>query len=393
MRRSPSRSALVPVLLAAVAATGPLLRGQDVLLGAQRIVIADGTELDDGRVLLRQGKVAYVGAEIPAEARTRARRVDYGAATVVPGFVLATATLGQDQDLAERALPFTPDLRAAEAFDPWHEDLLALPQYGITAVGLSPASANVAGGLAALVKPGRERGALGPDLFVALSLIAPARTAERPPSSLMGVVDLLRSAFEAVRTGLATGPDAAVLREAMQTTRPVFVHADTFAELNAALDLARDFGLRLVLVGATEARKVLPRLVQQQAGLVLGSLSPEARLEQLTLPVALAEAGVAFGFGGSPARMRLSAALAVHHGLDRRTALQALTRGPADLLEQAAAIGSLRQGSAADFVVFRGDPLDLGSALVATWIDGELVHGEAPTTRGEAEPTAAAGVR
>jgi imidazolonepropionase-like amidohydrolase len=393
MRRLLPCPALVPTLLIALAMPYPLARAQDVLLGARRIVIAEGSVLEDGRVLIRQGKVAYVGSDIPAEARNRARRVDYGDATIVPGFVLAAATLGQARDLAERALPFTPDLRAAEAFDPWHEDLLALPHYGITSLALSPSPTNVASGIAALVKTGRDRGTVGADLFVTLSLVPAARDQERPPTSLMGAVDMLRSAFDAARTGVGTGPDAAVLRQAMQGTRGVFVYADNFAELNAALDLARDFGLRIVLVGGSDAGKVLPRLVQQQAGVVLDSLLPEARLEQLQLPTRLAEAGVAFAFGGQPAQMRLSAALAVRYGLDRKTALQALTRVPAALLDQAAAIGSLRQGNAADFVVFSGDPLDLGSAQIATWVDGVLVHGTSAAATPAAEPAAAAGIR
>ncbi len=392
MRRLPPWAWLACLHAAAVALSGVLLPAQDLLLHARRIVVAADSVLDDGRVLLQKGKVAYVGAEIPAEARTRARRVDYGDATIVPGFVLATATLGQERDLAERALPFTPDLRAAEALDPWHEDLLALPGYGITAVAIAPAPANVAGGIGALVKTGRDRGTVGADLYLSLSLVPAARNPERPPTSLMGCIDLLRSAFDAARTGVGRGPDAAVLRQAMQGTRNVFVYAENFAELNAALDLARDFGLRIVLIGAGDANKVLPRLVQQQASIVLGSLAPEMRLEQLQLPTRLAEAGVAFCFAGRPEHLRLSAALAVHHGLDRKTALQALTRVPAALLDQTASLGSLRQGCAADFVVFGGDPLDLGSTHVATWVDGVLVHGDTATASTATEP-AAAGVR
>ena len=38
----------------------------------------------------------------------------------------------------------------------------------------------------------------------------------------------------------------------------------------------------------------------------------------------------------------------------------------------------MRQGHGADFAVWSGDPLDLDSALLATWIDGARVFGEAP---------------
>lgn len=394
-----------PAARAALAAAlvVPFASAQDLLVQASRIVIAPDTVLTDGQLLVRQGKIAYVGSDIPAEARARATVVDYGQAWIVPGFVLASGQLGQERDLAEGSLAFTPDLRAAEAFDPWQEELQALGTFGITALGLSPSPRNVAAGLAALVKPGSSRkdakqgGQLAaPELQLVLSLTEAARNQEREPTSLMGAKDLLRQTFTAAGSATQGGPDLAVLRQVLGGTRRVFVHADTFAELSAALDLARDFRFEPVLVGAREAEKVLGRLVQQKAGIVLGTLSPEARLQQLRLPGQLAQAGVPFCFGGRPDQLRLSAVLAVRAGLDRTTALQALTRMPALLLDQQATIGSLRQDHAADFAVFTGDPLDLDARHLGTWVAGVRVHGEAPKpTKPAATPssTAAAGAR
>ena len=113
-------------LLAAATVPTTSLSAQDVLVKAKTIVVAADTVLTDGAVLLRQGKVAYVGNDIPAEARAQATVADYGDATIVPGFVLPPTTLGRDRDLVEAALPFTPDLRAVEAFDPWQEELTKL---------------------------------------------------------------------------------------------------------------------------------------------------------------------------------------------------------------------------------------------------------------------------
>lgn len=363
----------IGIAILALAATAP---AQDLLVRARHVVVAADTVLENGALLVRQGKIAGVGEDIPAEARSRSKLVDFGEATIVPGFVLAQTNLDQEPDLAEASLAFTPDLHAAEAFDPWNERLLGLPKFGITSLAFAPSPRNVAGGIAALVKPGREQGTLiAPELHLTLSLTSAARNPERQPTSLMGAMDLLRTTFAEARPGTRTGPDAAVLHQVLQGSRAVFVHADTYAELNAALDLSREINVPFVLVGAREAAKVLPRIVQQKASLVLDSLAPEARLAELRLPMQLAEAGVPFCFGGRPERLRLSAALAVRNGLDRRTALAALTRMPAVLLDQQANVGSLRQGTAADFVVFRGDPLDLDSAFVATWIDGVRVSG------------------
>ena len=361
----------------ALLAAAPLL-AQDLLVRAKTIVIAADTVLTDGSFLVRQGKIAWVGNDIPAEARATATVVDYGDATIVPGFVLPPTTLGRERDLAEAALPFTPDLRAVEAFDPWQEELLKLPRSAITSLALSPSPRNIAGGIGALVKPGLTAGTVvAPELHLALSLTQAARNPERPPTSLMGALDMLRSAFTEAKGGAATGPDVAVLRQALQGSRKIVMHADTLVELVGALDLAKEFGFEPMLIGARDAEKVLPRLVQQKASLALDTLRPDMRLAQLRLPTRLAEAGVPFCFGGRAEHMRVSAVLAVRFGLDRKTALQSLTRTPAVLLDQQAQVGALRQGNAADFAVFTGDPLDLDSAHVATWIDGVRVHGEA----------------
>ncbi|MFM1871289.1 MAG: hypothetical protein RL398_711 [Planctomycetota bacterium] len=370
------------LLLAAAAAlvVGAPAHAQapDLLIKAKRIVLAPDAAIDGGSLLVRQGKVAYVGDEIPAEAKARAKVLDFGDATVAPGFVLAYATLGQDGNLAEAAFPFTPDLQVAEGVDLWHDEIARLPHSGVTAAAIAPSERQLAGGIAALVKPGKDAGTLASsDLQLGMSLTRNARSQDRPPTSLMGALDMARTAFRDAKTGVRTGSDMAVLRQALDGSRRVFCRADARREILAALDLAQEFGLQVVIVGGAEAGETVERLAAQKAGIVLGTLSPESKLEQLELPAALAKAGVPFAFSGQPEQLRLSAALAVKHGLDRRGALAALTRTPATLLGLQAEVGSLRQGAAADFAVFSGDPIDLTSRHLSTWIGGERRSGDA----------------
>ena len=362
---------------ALLVATAAPVAAQDLLVKAARIMVAPGTVLQDSALLVRDGKVAYVGDDIPAEARARARSVDLGAATVSPGFVLAATTLGRDADLAESAFAFTPDLRVAEAFDAWAEQLEHLAPSGVTSFALTPSPRNVAGGVGVLAKPGEEQGRMvDQDAFVGFSLARAARNQERDPTSLMGAREMLREAFEAARVGVEVGPDLAVLRQVMSGARRAMFYADTFAELNAALALGKEFNFAPVVIGARDARKVMGKLAERSAGVVLGALSPTARIADLELPAKLAASGVPFCFAGRPDQLRLSAALAVRHGLSRDAAHAALTRTPAALLGQQAKVGALRQGCDADFLVFEGDLLDLGAAHVATWVDGVRVAGD-----------------
>ena len=107
-RQVKNREGHISVIVLTLLCGAGSLRCQDLLVQARRIVVAADTVLTDGRLLVRQGKVASVGDDIPADARARARLVDYGDATIVPGFVVAKSTLTQDADQAVRAIAVTP---------------------------------------------------------------------------------------------------------------------------------------------------------------------------------------------------------------------------------------------------------------------------------------------
>jgi imidazolonepropionase-like amidohydrolase len=344
---------------------------QDLLVSCARLVVAADTVLSPGEFLVRAGKVAFVGREIPDETRQRAKALRLPDATIVPGFVLPHSTLGMDGDLLESAFALTPDLLAKDAFDPMREELQELPRHGVTSSALSPSSANVAGGIAALVAPGLEMGSVQQDeLYAKFSLVQAARSQDREPTSLMGAVALLRRGFEEARLGQGPEPANAAFGAVARGQRRMFVHAETRAELLAALALGHDLGVEPILGGAMEAASVLDEIVAARAAVMLPTLRPELREEDLRLPALLAQRGVPFCFAGSPMLLRSSAALAVQHGLPRAAALAALTQTPAELLGLAATHGTLRRGCDADFGVYSGDPIDLSSRCLAVYGDG-----------------------
>jgi imidazolonepropionase-like amidohydrolase len=67
-------------------------------------------------------------------------------------------------------------------------------------------------------------------------------------------------------------------------------------------------------------------------------------------------------------------ALAVKEGLDRETALRAVTINPARIMNVDDRIGSLEPGKDADFVIWSGDPLDVMSRVEQAWIDGRRIY-------------------
>jgi len=68
------------------------------------------------------------------------------------------------------------------------------------------------------------------------------------------------------------------------------------------------------------------------------------------------------------------ATLAVKEGLDRETALRALTINPARVLGIDNRVGSLAVGKGADVVLWSGDPLDMMQRALRVFIGGREVY-------------------
>jgi len=192
-----------------------------------------------------------------------------------------------------------------------------------------------------------------------------------------------RAAFERneMRDVSASRLDLEALQPVLAGTLPVVVSADRVTDLRAALALARDFRLRLVLAGAGEAWRIAPELaaarvpviVQPTQNLPASFDSLHSRLDNAAL---LAKAGVKVMLStlGEPHQVRTlpqEAANAVAWGLPYADALRALTVNPA----QAFALegGRVVAGAPADLVLWNGDPLEASSRALGMWIGGKQV--------------------
>ena len=71
-----------------------------------------------------------------------------------------------------------------------------------------------------------------------------------------------------------------------------------------------------------------------------------------------------------PGSLRVSAALALRHGMDASAALLSITRIPGEIAGIHNRVGSLAPGKDADIVIFSGDPLDLSSRVMEVYIEG-----------------------
>jgi imidazolonepropionase-like amidohydrolase len=161
-------------------------------------------------------------------------------------------------------------------------------------------------------------------------------------------------------------------------TLPVFAIANRQSDILSTLRLAKEFNLKLVLLGGTEAWKAAPELAQARVPVAVFPFTnipsfdgPGARSDNATL---LAAAGIPVilveGESGGPRDLRFAAGHAVRNGLSWDNALKAVTLVPATAFGVANRYGSLEPGKVADVVVWSGDPFEFSSRAEHVIIGG-----------------------
>ncbi len=375
-------------------------------------LVEDGAVLEGGVTLLvRDGKIAAIGTDVAVPAG--AKVVDYGPeATLIPGLVSANSRLGTNGLPPRTASPGT---RAIDAFDPYGGAFIDDLAEGITSTYLPPARSRLIGGQGALVKvagdePGQRvlsdsaclQGSISKDARNTPGFWEPPVPATvdvgmgyaKPqlPRTTMGAIVALEELLAAAASGdLDTeyGPHApGELRAMLDANTPWRMRAETVPEIRALLAFARDKGLPLILDGVHEGADIAQEIANAGVGAIvevdfypdrmplpdLGK-GPDAVWPRYDAAAALRKAGVPIaicGMGAYYSSLRFDAALASRGGLSAEEALRAITLGPAELLGVADRIGSLTVGKDADVAVMNGSPLSATSAVLATWVDGEL---------------------
>jgi len=380
-----------------------------VQAGTIHLVDAD-TVLEDGTVLIRDGKIVAVGVDLDVPAT--ARVVDYGPdAVIVPGLVAAASAVGSSRGGRRTA---EPDLLAIDGFDPYTPYYNAL-NGGVTTVYLAPARNRLIAGQGAVVK---AAGAAGPERVLAErsalhgSVSAEARSTpgywdppvpatvdvgigleqRQLPRTTMGAVVALEELLQLARNpqaadlaeiyGPGTGPG---LRALMDEGRAWRMGAQSASEVRAVLEFFAANELPLVIEGASGA----PELAQAiaEAGVAVIAAPPHAggadfgktadsRWPEHGVIAKLVEAGVKVAItcpDSAPLEdLFFYAGIASRGGLSARDALRAVTIDAAEVLGVADRVGSLAVGKDADFAVLSGSPFVSTTAVMTTWCSGEV---------------------
>ncbi|MEN8184308.1 MAG: amidohydrolase family protein [Myxococcota bacterium] len=369
--------------------------------------------LEDGVVLVRDGRIAEVGSRGRVEIPPDATRL--WAAVVTPGLIDTHSVAGlaglynvpADQDVNEATGPNQAALRAIDGFNPREPLLRWLLEHGVTVVQSGPGEANPIGGQAGIFKTHGESVAEMTLRFpsaLVMTLGEPPKATygakKQRPSTRMGTAAVIRSALGEAQE-YARKRDAPAKQDAEPPPRdlgkealalalarriPVIATARREDDIGTALRIAEEFDLDLQLADAVEAYLAADRIAEAGVPVHVGPVMERiGSLETMNLTLEnaaiLAGRGIPItfqsGFEGYVPRTHVvlfEAAVAGAWGLGFERALSALTLDAAQRLGIDDRVGSLEPGKHADLVLFDGDPFEYTTHIQAVLVDGEIVH-------------------
>jgi imidazolonepropionase-like amidohydrolase len=387
------------------------------VVAAQTIAIVGGKvypvsapPIDNGTVLIRDGRIVAVGSSVTVPAG--AQRIDATGKIVTPGFVNGASRVGLEEI---GSVPATREMfargrdRVAAAFRPWeglNPRSVLIDQTrdaGITAIVAMPAGGLISGqaGVLRLLDGGVTEMLLRAPVGMVANL-GPAYGQNFTPrgETLNRLREILedtrvfrtrRADYERAQTRqLAVSRlDMEALVPVLEGRVPLIVDVDRASDIETAMQIAREYGIRLIVMGGAEGWMVADRLAAAKIPVLTGAMNNVPNqfatlgqrqenaglLAKAGVPVTLignAEGGSTDAF--TARNVRYEAGNAVAYGMEWNAALRAITLTPAEVFGVADQVGSLAAGKRADVVVWSGDPFEFSSRAEHVFVNGRESH-------------------
>jgi imidazolonepropionase-like amidohydrolase len=405
LRYSLAAPFVLALILSAAIFSGPSALAQVAVRGETVHTMA-GPPIKDGVVVIRGGKIEQVGpasqVKIPAGYKTLSARV------VTPGLIDAHTVVGlagylnqpHDQDQLESSSPIQPELRAIDAYNARERLIEWLRGFGVTTIHTGHAPAALVSGQTMIAKTrgdNIDEAVITPSAMIAVTLgnagVAPAG---RAPGTRSKAVAMLRAELLKAQDYVAKWNEAPADKKPARDLRleifgrvikgemPLLVNVHRAHDILAALRVSKEFNIKMVLDGASEAYLVADHIKAAGVPVILHPMMYRAAGEGENLSMetaaALRRAGLSIalqsGYENYVPKTRVvlfEAAVAAANGLSFSEALATVTIDAARILGISNRVGSLEAGKDGDLALFDGDPFEYTSHVTGVIIDGQVV--------------------
>jgi len=387
-------------------------QAQDIAVRGGTIYTAAGEPIRDGLVIIRDGRIANVGDATSVSVPDGMQVLD--AAVVTPGLIDAHTVVGMvgflsqanDQDQIEHSDAIQPELRAVDAYNAREPLISWLQTFGITTIHSGHGPGEIVSGQTLIAKTTGNTVAdsvINPAAMVAVTLgegaVVSGENGRKSPGTRGKVAAMLRvelSKAKAYAEKIAAAEDddeketpprdlrMEILASVISGDMPMLVTVHRHNDIMTALRIAEEFGIRIVLDGASESYLLIDEIKAAGVPVILHPAMARAGGERenlsFTTAAKLINAGIptAFqsGFEGYVPKTRVvlfEAAMTLAHGTTFDQALSAITIDAAKILGIDRRVGSIEVGKDGDLALYDGDPFEYTNHAVGTIIEGVLV--------------------
>ncbi|POY35584.1 amidohydrolase [Solitalea longa] len=372
-----------------------------VIVGAT-LHIGNGTVVNNGSLVLENGKITSVGTGISVPAN--ATVIDGKGKDVYPGLIAPNTTLGLVEVEAVRSTnddtevgSINPNVRALISYNSDSEVPSTVRSNGVLLAEVVPQGGLISGtsSVVQLDAWNWEDAAYAADNVVHLNWPAMMNTAGGAPADQQKEqreksLQLLSSYFSQAQAyaQLATPTVKNLKFEAMKGvfngSKRLFISANSAKEILAAVNFARSYKITPVIVGAEEAYLLLPFLKENNVQVLIERVHslPGREDSDIDQPYKLAkqlnDAGILYGLSlegfWQQRNLPFMAGTTVAYGVDKEKALSTITLNTAKILGIDKITGSIEVGKDANILIVEGDLLDMkDSAVEQAFIQGREI--------------------
>ena len=380
-----------------------------------RIVTVTGPVIENGTVVIANGKITAVGAN--ASVPSGAKVIDAKGLSVYPGMIDADTEIGLTEigsvagsvDTSEIG-DNNANIHVDVAIHPDSSHIAVTRVNGITTVLTAPRGGLIAGQSAILNLDGwtpREMVLKSP---VAMHINWPAAGVGRGFGGEFGgqqrsATELRREQEKQIESLKRILRDAAAYGDAkdarakdpslpkrdvdlklealipvVRGQMPVVINVNLERDIKGAIAFVGEMKLKAIISGGVEAYKVADQLKAKNIPVIVGPVLrvPVKEDDPYDAPFAnaglLSKAGVKIAFQTNDSaysrNLPYHAGMAAAFGLPKEEALKAVTIYPAEIYGIAGQVGSIEQGKIANLIVTDGDPLEIRTQIKHVFING-----------------------
>jgi imidazolonepropionase-like amidohydrolase len=392
--------------IAALSLSASFASAQTIAITNAKVYPVSSAPIQNGTVLIRDGKIVAVGANVTIP--PNAQRIDASGKWVTPGLVnagtqLGLVEVGQVSDTRNATARGRNNISAA--FTVWEglntQSVLIAParREGVTNVVIVPGGQNLVSGQAAILT---LVDGMPTDMVMRtpVAMVAQVQSPEGAGTTARGELmvrlrELLedtkaymrnRAAYERAETRefAASRLDLQAMIPVVEGRLPLLISADKATDIDAALRLAKENDLKIMIGGGAEAWMVADKLAAARVPVLTGAMNnipgsfTQLGTNQENAGL-LRRAGVTvIVIGNGPGdeesfnvrNIKQEAGNAVAYGMSWDDALRAVTLTPAEVFGVAHRIGSLQAGRDANVVIWSGDPFEFTTVPEHVFVRG-----------------------